>query len=183
MPVSHQKNIFSTINLVDDIFKRKGCVSILDIGAGFGKYGVILRERMDIRFKRYDKPSWITKIDCVESYKDYINPVHRHVYDTIYTQKIENIIDLLPSYDIILMIDCLEHLEKSEGTKLLPKLDAKSNKLLILSFPNIYQARAGADWPNPLERHRCLWTQEDIESIIGPVKKHKYTIYAKDKTK
>ena len=80
------------------------------------------------------------------------------------------------------MIDCLEHLEKPVGRELLPKLDSITNKMLILSFPNIYQAQAGANWPNSLEQHKCLWTQEDVESIIGPVKKHKSTIYAKDKT-
>ena len=183
MPISHQKNIFSTLNLVDDIYKRVGISSVLDIGAGFGKYGYLIRERLDIRFLRYDKLTWKTQIDCVEPYVPYISPVHRYIYNVRYTTKIEEIIDVLPSYDIVLMIDCLEHLEKSVGKELLPKLDAITNKLLILSFPNIYKANANSQWPNPLELHKCLWTQNDIESILGPVKKHAYTIYAKDKTR
>jgi len=182
MPISHQKNIFSVLNLVDDIQKRLGVSSILDIGAGFGKYGLLLRERLDIRFLRYNKPSWITRIDAVEPYSDYITPVHKYIYDNIYLDKIENLASTLPNYDIILMIDCLEHLEKSTGEKLLTELDSKTNKLLILSFPNIYQARAGADWINDLERHRCLWTKEDLTFILGPVNHHKFTIYVKDKT-
>lgn len=183
MPVSHQKNIFSVLNLVDDIHKRFGTPSILDIGAGFGKYGMLLRERMDVRFKRYNKEDWVTRIDAVESYKDYINPIYKYVYNTIHHNRIEAIIDNLPNYDIILMIDCLEHLEKVDGKELLIKLSDKTDKLLILSFPNIYQSRAGADWPNPLERHRCLWTEEDVSAIIGPIKKHKTTIYVKDITR
>ena len=182
MPVSHQKNIFSVLNLVDDLLKREGVTSILDIGCGFGKYGVLLRERMDVRFKRYKRKDWITRIDCVEGYLDYISPIHEYVYDKIYVDKIEDIIDNLRLYDVVLMIDCLEHLEKFQGEELLPMLDNLSQKMLILSFPNIYQAKAGADWDNTLERHRCLWTQEDVESIIGPVKKHKATVYVKDKT-
>jgi len=181
MPISNYANIYSVLNLVDDLHKRKGVDSILDIGAGFGKYGFLLRERLDIRFIRYDKSDWEVKIDCVEPYIEYINPVHKHIYNNLYIDKISNIIDSLDNYDVILMIDCLEHLSKEDGQKLLPKLFNKTNKLLLLSFPNIYQPGANPGWPNDLEHHRCLWTEEEVSAIIGQTKHFKSSICAKYK--
>ena len=184
MPVSHQKNIYSVLALVDDMQKKSGVESILDIGTGFGKYGLLLRERMDVRFLRYHKEDWVTRIDGIEPFKEYITPVHKHIYDTLYLSQIEYIINQLTNYDIIIMIDVLEHLDKELGTEVLKKLDSLTNKLLILSFPihpGSYKPRGGTPWDNKLEIHKCLWSEADISDIIGPVKHFKSTVWAKNK--
>lgn len=181
MPVSHYKNTYSILSLIDDMQKKSGVESILDIGIGFGKYGVLLRERMDVRFLRYDKKDWITKIDGVEPFGKYITPIHKYVYNTIYYYKIEEIMDGILNYDIIIMIDALEHLDKELGIEVVKKLDKLTNKLLILSYPASYQPRQKTPWDNKLEIHKCLWTDEEVADLIGPVKHFKSTICAKYK--
>ena len=181
MPISHQKNIPSVLNLVDDMQKRHGVSSILDIGVGFGKYGMLLRERMDVRFLRYHKQDWTTIIDGVEPFSEYINPIHLHVYNIIYKYKIEDLIGWLDKYDIIIMIDVLEHLNKKIGRKVLKSIYESTQKMLILSYPASYQPRGQTPWDNKLEIHKCLWTDEEVASIIGPVKHHKSTICCKSK--
>ena len=185
MPISHQKNISSVLNLVDDMQKKHGVDSILDIGTGFGKYGMLLRERLDIRFLRYHKKDWLTIIDGVEPFEDYINPIHLHVYNDIFKYKIEKLIGWLDRYDVIIMIDVLEHLSKRVGKRVLRKIYNKTRKLLILSFPTHPGSyRPGAvttNWDNKLEIHKSLWSEEEVASIIGPVKHHKSTICCKSK--
>ena len=46
MPASHYRKIDAIMCRVEEV---KDVKSILDVGIGFGKYGVILRERFDVR--------------------------------------------------------------------------------------------------------------------------------------
>ena len=107
--------------------------------------------------------------------------MHTYIYDTIYLGDIFELVDELKRYDIILMIDCLEHLSKWKGKEVVKKLFALCNKLLLLSFPNFFQGDEGHDWPNTRERHRCLWTPEDLDGLMGEVERIKPTIFAKAK--
>ena len=93
--------------------------------------------------------------------------------------KLEDIINDLLSYDIIIMIDCLEHLDKDIGKEVVKKLYDKANKAIIFSYPGNYQPRKETPWDNKLELHKCLWTDDEIAEIIGPVNHHKSTICCK----
>ncbi|TES46072.1 hypothetical protein E2L07_19740 [Halalkalibacterium halodurans] len=57
--------------------------SILDIGIGFGKYGVLLRESLELPYERYSKSDWKVRLDGVEAFTNYKNPIHEHVYDKV----------------------------------------------------------------------------------------------------
>ncbi|MBW2991727.1 glycosyltransferase family 1 protein, partial [Candidatus Woesearchaeota archaeon] len=59
--------------------------SILDIGVGFGKYGFLCREYLelwDYNNKRYGE--WKREIDGIEVYEDYITDIQRKVYNNIF---------------------------------------------------------------------------------------------------
>ena len=58
--------------------------SVLDIGPGFGKYGVLCREFLEIWDGRYEY-KFKRRIDCVEVFPDYITDLHRYIYNSIYT--------------------------------------------------------------------------------------------------
>lgn len=81
MPISWQEVIPNVMSKVEQ-FKPK---SILDIGIGFGKYGVLLRELLELPYERYDKDSWIIQIDGVEGYSNYRNPLHDYAYNQDFT--------------------------------------------------------------------------------------------------
>lgn len=181
MPISHQKNIYSITTLVETLYNQEGVSTILDIGVGFGKYGALLRERLDIRLLRYDKEDWQVTIDGIEPYSNYLTPIHSYIYNTIYIAKIELILNNLPNYDVILMIDCLEHLEKEVGKKIVKALWDKTNKLIIFSFPKTDTPKPHTPWDNKLEIHRCVWSEKEISSLIGPVKHYPSTVCAKYK--
>ncbi|MHC1760372.1 MAG: glycosyltransferase [Negativicutes bacterium] len=135
--------------------------SILDIGVGFGKYGLLLRDVVDIPYERYHKNQWQIIIDGVEAFELYRNPLHDFVYDHIYYGNVMEIIDQLPSYDCILFIDVLEHFTKEDGRKLIDKLLLHTRKSLIVSTP-LYPAEQNAYLGNQYEKHISQWSVTDF---------------------
>lgn len=48
----------------------------------------------------------------MEVFEGYKNPLHTYAYDKVYYSNILDVIDKLPQYDVILLIDVLEHFTK-----------------------------------------------------------------------
>jgi len=138
--------------------------TVLDIGIGFGKYGFLMREHLDIRKRRYEKDSWKTRIDGIESYSAYITPMHEYLYDHLYTGDVLNLIDSLENYDLMILADVIEHLPKEDGLALLQKLFQKTNRAMVVSYPSILGSEY-LHWDNPREKHHCVWTPKDFDGF------------------
>ena len=84
--------------------------SVLDVGVGFGKYGYLVREYLEIWGDGDQYDQWLRTIDGVEVFEPYIREVQRAVYNEVF---IGNATEVLPTlekqYDLILLIDVLEH--------------------------------------------------------------------------
>ena len=163
MSVSNYTNIGPIMNTIRSINKQSPIKSVLDIGIGFGKYGFLLRELLDIRVNRYNKDSWQTQIDGVEIWDAYVNKLHRYIYDKIYIGSIIEF-SIPQTYDLVIMSEVIEHLTKDEGTKLLNKLSF--NTALIITTPQHFVSNANKEWENPYERHLCLWTVDELKSLF-----------------
>lgn len=141
MPTSLHAQIPTVLSILEALKPE----SVLDIGCGWGKYGALIKEYI---------PS-AKKIDAIEGFEDYLTPLHDYVYDKIY---VENILDFNPDiYDVYLMIDVIEHMEKEEGIKLVKGLPNSK----IVSTP-MFWVPQGAEHGNELEVHKCLWTKDDV---------------------
>lgn len=141
--------------------------SVLDIGAGFGKYGVILREHLDIRLQRYNKEDWKTIIDAVDIWPQYITPIHRYVYDTIFIGEALQVVKRLTNYDVFILVEVLEHLSKDTGKELLGVIYRKCNFGISMSFPNSLPNCDRNNWPNPHERHLSVWGIDELIEMFG----------------
>jgi hypothetical protein len=75
MPSSSWKHISKTIEQIWDISPT----SVLDIGIGFGKWGFLLREYLEVCQGRYQKSEWCIKIDGIEIFEPYIQIGRAHV--------------------------------------------------------------------------------------------------------
>lgn len=157
MPTSWYETIPTILNKV--LIEKPD--SILDVGIGFGKYGVLLREALDISFKRYEKRDWSIKIDGIEAFKGYQNPIHEYIYDKIYYDTVENVLPALHRYDVILLIDVLEHFEKEEGRALLQVLLPHANKAILISTP-VNPDHQEEYNGNTYEAHKSRWTILDF---------------------
>ena len=103
--------------------------SVLDIGSGFGKYGMLCREYLELWDGRREY-KFLRRIEGVEVFENYITPLHKFIYNNIYTENITEIIKKIDyKYDLVLLIDVLEHFTKEEGTWLLNTLLSKNKGL------------------------------------------------------
>ncbi|BCV20785.1 glycosyltransferase family 4 protein [Moorella sp. Hama-1] len=152
---------YQVISVILDQIQLYKPASILDIGIGFGKYGVLIRDMLEIPLERYHKNQWQVKIDGIEAFSDYRNPLHQYCYDQVYYDDVMNVIHNLPCYDIIMLIDVLEHFEKEEGFNLISSLLKYTAKCLIIStplYPDVQKEYMG----NRHEKHKSRWVITDF---------------------
>lgn len=138
--------------------------SILDIGVGFGKYGYLSREYLELWDGRQKYDDWQRRIDGIEVWKKYLTPVHKYIYNRIY---IGNAIDILPTlkikYDLILLIDILEHFSYEDGMRLLTEC-RKRGKNIIISTPLHIGSQKDA-FGNPFETHKFQWRKSHFSKF------------------
>ncbi|MBE3598511.1 MAG: glycosyltransferase family 4 protein [Limnochordaceae bacterium] len=135
--------------------------SVLDVGVGFGKYGVLLREVLELPVGRYNRTMWKTRIDGVEAFADYENPIHHFAYDHVYYGDVRVLIDSLPEYDVVLLIDVLEHFTKLEGLTLVRQLLRKARRFVLISTP-LYPDTQDSYLGNQFEAHKSRWHTLDF---------------------
>ena len=160
MPTSHYCQISKILDLIVMLDPK----SALDIGVGFGKYGMLCREYLELWNRREGYDKFMRKIDGVEVFDKYITPMHRFVYNNIYIGDASSVIDKLDfTYDLVLLIDVLEHLSKTEAIILVNKL-LKKHKGVLISVPK----DIGKKWPafnNPYEVHKEQWSKRELSKI------------------
>ncbi len=132
--------------------------SVLDVGCGFGKYGVIFREYLDVLWERYDKSEWKARIDAVEACDHCITPLHRYIYNTVFIGDARKI-SIPQHYDLVFMGDVLEHMPKEDGEKLIDKFDTK---WILISTPTIMVEQKPYKG-NEYEKHEYIWKEEDFK--------------------
>lgn len=116
-------------------------ISILDIGAGCGTYGTLLK-------------GFFEYIDGVEAYEPYIKEFDLDkVYNNIFCIDALDV-NLMP-YDYIIMGDIIEHLTVMEA-KILTTRIHRADKKMMVAIP--YMMSQGAVGGNDYEIHR----QDDL---------------------
>jgi hypothetical protein len=162
MPSSFLYQIVPVMNAVIELDPR----SILDIGVGWGKYALLCREYLETPGPDGNLLSFERRIDGIEVYEKYLNPVQRSLYSSLYVgNALEVTASLSRRYDLALLIDVLEHFSQADGVRLLERLSCVADGILI-AMPKEY-AQSGS-FPNPYERHLFLWSLPAL-SRIAPV--------------
>ena len=160
MPTSN----YAQITTITEIISRVNPPSILDVGVGFGKYGFLAREYLELWDEKNEYDKWKYRIDGIEVFKEYLTPMHDFIYDHIY---IGNALKILPDikheYDLILLIDVLEHFDYKDGVDILDAC-VKTGRNILISTPkdigyqgtNCVKCR-GTHFENKYETHRFQW--------------------------
>ncbi|WP_295437987.1 hypothetical protein [uncultured Thiodictyon sp.] len=161
MPSSRYEHISDAVSIILALSPQ----AFLDVGCGFGRWGFLAREFLDIFQGRYEKTAWLTQIDAIEVFSDYICPHHAYIYDKILLGKVEDYIGNLPRYDVIFAGDVIEHLEKIEGESILLGLKSKCARALIVALPLGKQWPQDAVFGNPYESHKSVWTEADLRRL------------------
>jgi len=127
---------------VVDVLVRERPRTVLDVGAGYGKYGMLARE--------YGGAERVDAVDAVAP--------RFPVYDHVWLGDLRALDTLLPAaperWDLALFIDAIEHLEKAEAWKVLDTLTRRARRVLITT-PWGFRPQ---EIPGmPFETHRSGW--------------------------
>ena len=158
MPSSHNTYISDVVTYVRQLNPR----SILDVGLGFGKWGLLFREYLDVMHGRLEKKEWTLRLDGVEIFKPYIFDHQKYIYNTIYNVDI-SAVPISGKYDLIFMSDVLEHIEKEAGKVTLTKLKEHASVVYImLPIGKEWYHSQGAKHGNMHEAHISWWSPEEM---------------------
>ncbi|RMD76006.1 MAG: class I SAM-dependent methyltransferase [Lentisphaerae bacterium] len=160
MPSSH----WYQLNEIVELIVMTQPQSILDVGVGFGKYGFLCREYLELLDGRQKLHDWRRVIDGIEIFPKYITPLQKKLYTHIY---IGNALDILPTlekrYDLILLIDIIEHFDYEDGEKLL-ELCRERGKNIIISTPKINMPQSET-FGNPYEAHKSFYKKRHFKKF------------------
>jgi hypothetical protein len=155
---SNWQNISYNLTLVKKINPHK----ILDVGVGFGRWGILFREILEIWDEENYSGKWNRQIDGVEIFEGYLKEYHRIFYTNIYRMDIRDFINISnQKYDLINCGDVIEHLDKTDGIELI-KCFLERTKYLLINLP------LGSSWEqemkndNPYEKHLSGWSKDDF---------------------
>ncbi len=165
------KNIYSRVNPVEinlfDNLKGKPRFlpefRILDIGVGFGKWGFLIRDTFEVMIaQNFDRKDWKIYLTGIEPFKKCITSIQKEVYNEIIQKDVFDAMAQLGDYDLIIMGDVIEHIEKERAHHLLEKLLEHSNNIII-STPLGFLSQ-GAWAGNEKEVHKSGWELDDFKN-------------------
>jgi hypothetical protein len=167
MPSSSPATVPPIISLIRHIRPA----SILDVGTGFGKWGVLFREYTDIISSeadppRYKKDGWQVQIDGIEGFPEYLTPLHEFVYDNIHQGDAAEVLPTLGEYDVIFVGDVIEHFDLPQGEALIRVALQHAKRYVILTTPKSERVQ-GALCNNALECHRSLWSARAFRKVAS----------------
>jgi len=130
-----------------DVVVNEKPKTVLDVGAGYGKYGILVRE--------YAETDRVDGLD--------IGPPRYPAYDHFYVGDVREVDRVLPPdaprYDLALFLEVIEHLDKADGLAVLEMLTRRAKRVLV-STPLGFR-RQEIDGL-PYETHRSGWYPWDF---------------------
>jgi SAM-dependent methyltransferase len=134
-------------------FIDKDSESILDVGCGKGSPMKFINRRRQFHTVGLDifEP-YIKQCRFEGIHDDYLLCDARNM-------KIEE-----KSFDVVLCLEMLEHLEECEGMKLLKDMEEIARKQVVISTPvGVYNQKAHDN--NPHQEHRHFWTPDEMRRL------------------
>jgi hypothetical protein len=145
-----------------ELIRRINPSSILDIGAGFGRWGILGREFLEIWDSGNYSDKWNVRIDAVEIFEEYLKPYHSYFYDNVFTEDAVRFIkDCKEKYDLIICGDVIEHFERETADKFIEDCLKKCSYLMI-NIPTGKNWEQGEINGNKFEIHRSTWRNADF---------------------
>ena len=145
MPSSYVDSVPGVIHLLESYGPRR----IVDVGPGWGKYGLMIREYF---------PK-VQQLDCVE-----VEQGRKPIQDLIYDEVVISDARVLPSefweqYQVAMLIDMIEHMSLEDGHELLWTIQ-RAKCSVVVSTPKVFVEQEDPD--NPYEKHISLWSWEEF---------------------
>jgi cyclopropane fatty-acyl-phospholipid synthase-like methyltransferase len=150
MPESQQPQ--DGIKLVLQEILTNPDASVLDVGAGEGKWGKLLKGK-------------VNQIDGVEVWTPYIEKYNlASLYDNLHNI---NMLDINydVKYDIMILGDVLEHLKFEDAIKFIEEAKKHITKIYLI-IPISLCVQDGSYFGNPFETHLYQWKDEELTTLF-----------------
>jgi hypothetical protein len=138
--------------------------SVLDVGMGFGKWGMLTRLYLDVYHRRWKREDWQVQIDAIEIYYPYLQHHQLHLYNQIIIGQAQTELPKLGDYDLIIAADVIEHMCRGDGERLIETMKRKAQALLITLPIGPGWLRPGQK-DNPYEAHVSRWDLTDLPEM------------------
>jgi hypothetical protein len=138
---------------------------VLDVGVGFGRWGMIVREFCDVWYQRVFKDEWQVHIEGIEAFPRSITDYHRDFYNKIHVGDAAQLIPTLPGpWGVTIYGDVLEHFTKETAHELLRTSLDRSDYVLV-NIPIGEEHPQGEMYGNAFERHLSSWQVADFREF------------------
>ncbi|MBF0627504.1 MAG: class I SAM-dependent methyltransferase [Magnetococcales bacterium] len=137
--------------MVTELVRKMKPTTFLDIGCGYGKYGMILRSEMPscVRVGVEVEPQYVSRFRLDLLYNEI------RVIDAASLVRGDN----NQNFDLVVIGDCIEHMPKSQGIDLLNFLTYRSKCIVVLAPEFMTQNNLnGVD----SEAHISVWSRADF---------------------
>jgi hypothetical protein len=171
MPLSIWQGMEDCLHLI--VERRPS--SVLDAGIGFGLWGGLLRQYLDVWSGRIQRHEWTTRIDGIEIDPRRVQPHARYLYTEVLVGDIRELVPRRAAehpYDVILFGDVIEHLPKPDGRALLDTAARLARQLVVVRIPlGDGWRREGREEP---DHHRSQWYPEDFTDLPATLRQYDF---------
>lgn len=159
-------------NTIEKIFAREGLypeqkiTSILDVACGLSLKSQYMKADIRVGVDIY-RP-YLQKIDAQVPFTTVVADVRK--LDDVFIEK---------SFDIVLMLDIIEHLEKDESMALLQTAERLAKVAVIIETPEGFVPQNIDIWGHggdEFQTHRCGWEKAELEGLGFKVIRRPYTM-------
>lgn len=142
-----------TYKLIIEYLLPSGKLSILDLGCGNGVAGEVFKN---------DKFRSFVGVDNFRKYIDICKESGNYI--CLSASDIRNFKIQKNKYDIILLLQVIEHLTKKEAINIINRCKRAAVKKVIISTPNGECEQEVYD-DNPLQAHKSVWEPSDLKRL------------------
>lgn len=135
-------------------FPKEGRLKVLDLGCGSGIAGELLNSGKEYNFTG------------VDFFQPYLNICKKNGYykQTIKADLVTFKLTEKTYYDVVLLLQVLEHLTATQAKALLRRVEKITRGRILISLPN-GNCRQGEYDHNKLHIHRSTWTPADLKAL------------------
>lgn len=144
--------------LIKKLLNKSSIKTILDLGCGTGQLGDWLEKG------RYS----LTGVDIFKPYLDKCRKKGKYT-QLIKTNLTETLDFKTKSFDAVIALQTIEHLNKKQGECLVKEMERIARKIIIVSTPNGECSQDLYD-ENKYQKHLSSWTEKDFQE-------RKYKVY------
>ena len=158
----------SQIPVVIHVIQNLHPQSVLDVGKGFGKYGMLIHEYLGVSSEKAPLPGKKireqskVRIKAIDINPDYNFPHLEQFYESVDNVDILERFSQYSGSDLVLMCDIIEHLPKPQATKILEHF-LKGRSRILVATPNVFFDQNL--YASEAEHHVSFWRLSDFQKL------------------